>query len=254
MSAQRSHEELRQMGGLAEVIRDYSGHQQILHIIDARKTEVAGGFSRWFRGDGVALNPMGGGRGTDENGLPESLETTLSAETNEELGVEIDIASLTTRQQIHPFIAGQLDAKNNRINQFAVTSLQLQWDELPAEVRHDIEKKMNKGEAFWLNVALLVNLFECMYQGKHFPKNLITRPQALTAAMIWHLEDDKKMAEDDLIKWITKINQGTHGFIYAQARANKLKINNGAFTSQGELVSPQSMTPEDQAFLLRKRP
>lgn len=261
MSHNREHQERRQFGALGVIHRNYRNADQLLVLKDEQKTETVAGLSRWAEMSDSVWSFPGGGRGMKPKApsgavYPENVAMTLSHEIQEELGVAIQLIQTDLRKQAYPFLAAQLRLDQQKTDEFAVTSAQLEYDQLSKPQQRLIATGVERGDSRWVEQDELRLLFlsKILFQRAGESERFTFRPHALMAAFLWFLQDTQAWSSTAIERFITPLNQKTHAFIYADAdKRSRLtaphRVNNGAFQSDGQLIPSEEMDFRDRRYL-----
>ncbi len=245
----------RLMGSAVLIVQDgmvaHTETKNVLLIKDEPKTEVSAGLNRWYMSDRAeqVWGLVAGGRATREDGRQETLKQLLEREAKEEIGFSItNVRASEKQQQVYPFIVGQRQIREKGINQIGVTSLKINFDSLPIFTQRRIQEVVKKGNAVWLPLQNLRNIFAAARDGKEASVLEWFRPQSCAAAFIWELTECQKVDSEEVIQEIVRWNQKAHAFIRRTARDESLIIRNGSMTATGTVR--KYMDFRDERFLL----
>jgi hypothetical protein len=255
--------------------------EQLFVVEDSPKEEFSAGLPNRFtygHGHGQPLHVFAGGRQIDTyTGQPESITRTARREWVEEHTGEWAAMGLLTNavldeitnavnkvplltggehQQFYPFIVGQRGVRatpehprgERVLNEVAATTLYVEFDSLPFELQRELENLIESKKAQWLNFTTLVQAFT-LAQVMPEPKvnNRIVRPQLLTAAMIYHWQQQPDWEPDLYRPLVEKWNRRAYGFLNRESKRTGQPIVNGTMTTRGSVR--QNLPAGDYEFL-----
>lgn len=265
----REHNEQRQLGAVALIHRQRRGaspFSEILLMRDAAKVETVAGLQEWNYPPQTPWGLPGGGRGNQEprpSGriYPENLATTIHNETKEELGVSLQLLASTLAKQAYPIIAAQLRESKKLTDEFAVTSVWVEYDSLSWSAQRKLDSKKQQDQVTWQMLEFLAMEYQsevlfARERKRKKPLSIEYRPHALAAAYVWYLEKSCGRSAQELRDELQEYNQKTHRFIYQDAAQRTQggqvhQVNNGIFQADGVLLPTAQMSFRDRRYLLR---
>lgn len=265
----REHNEQRQLGAVALIHRQRQGttpFSEILLMRDVAKVETVAGLQEWNYPSQAPWGLPGGGRGNQKarpNGriYPENLASTIYNETKEELGVSLQLLASTLAQQAYPIIAAQLQESEKRTDEFAVTSVWVEYDSLSRTAQRKLDSEQQQDQVTWQMLEFLAMEYqsEILFARERKRKKSLSigyRPHALAAAYVWYLEKICGRSAEELQRELQEYNQKTHRFIYQDAAQRSQngqlhQVNNGIFQADGTLLPTAEMNFRDRRYLLR---
>jgi 8-oxo-dGTP pyrophosphatase MutT (NUDIX family) len=268
----------RLMGALWLISRRIERETELLVVHDEGKLESPAGLSGSFtQANEDRWGIIGGGRQVTESGRSETAAQTLQRELEEELGdLLLKTGSVITkeaidalyswsvehvaRQLLYPFLVGQLVLEELTpgvttvvgINEIAAAVFDVPWEELPLEVRLDLQRVIKKEKANWVSLKKLEASFnQAAFWGAESVtiQGLKVRPQVLTAAKILALQQREN--PEKIVSEIQGWNRQLKRFLGNEAAKRGIKVKNGAI---GQLGAPKAGLAQADYQFLNARP
>lgn len=275
--------ELRQMGAQLFVTRRRgmgTGSQpaqfhEVLLVEDTSKAEVAAGLVHGFtRAGEPRRHVFAGGRQRDPDSQnAETVGQTVRREWLEELEelsgelepiITASILGLPEstfeqtihRQQLYPFVVGQrveaVSPQGTRqtvaINEVTATTVYLDFDELPLELRRALEACVANGQGEWRTFQELVQAFWTADVTREYEVGgHLVRPWLLTGAMIYHWQHAPGFEPDKVISQIQRWNSVAYGYLVGCATVAGIEVNNGNMGTDGKVMT--GLPAEDYRYL-----
>jgi hypothetical protein len=260
------HGKLRQFGAMLDLHRQFRGKEQMLVVADTSKAEIsAGGPAKFTHANQERWSVIAGGR----DAAYETPLTTLGREIPEEFqeisehriqaALPDEVAAAVAQfvvlpdqyATLFPFIVGQLkhqDGKISRVNEVAASTVLLEFDRLPQELRRAFHYLEQKRVAKWIGVDEMEFALRLSRQTEE-PEvgSLPVRPQLLTLAAIHHMQRVSRMSDEAVAQKVLEWNAQIARRLHSLANRHSLTVNNGVFTQQGTIY--KHLPEEDRSYL-----
>lgn len=260
---------LRQFGAMLDIHRTHQGVPEILMVTDRSKAEAsAGGTARFTKAGEERWSVMAGGRDaafespidTLNREVTEEFDEIAEGHLDEPLPAEIVTAVQSavmlpeSHVSLYPFIVGQLKfddeqpTKLVKINEVAASTVVVEFDQLPSELRNAFSYLEKNRVAKWVGVERLVEAFHLtqVLQDSRVDQQPV-RPQFLTMAAIHAMQFVNNFSEEAIEQLVLKWNKQRAGQLHRLAKKHQMIVNNGVFTQRGTIY--QNLSTEDRQYL-----
>lgn len=244
-------------------------HEEVLLVDDCSKAEVSAGLpNRFTRPHETRWHIFSGGRQvSDQTSQPESSTETLRREWLEEHEGELQAMGLWTQtavqeiataledvtvnggqdQQFYPYVVGQRGVwavpseagkpvGEKVINEVAATTVYLDFDTLPFVLQRELDNLTQAGKAWWVGLSTLVDAFTVAQATADFKvSGREVRPQLLTAALIYHWQQQPDWDPGYYQYIVEKWNRRAYRFLARTAKQEGIPLTNGTMTTRGSV-------------------